>query len=264
MFSRTKLRIVSHYLEKEHSQEFWDNMFRLSLNKMNYGPGGNLYDSGEINTIKYLKESFGCNENLVVFDVGANVGCYTNMVLDLLGNRAIVHAFEPSHQTFEMLQKNVTSNQVRLNNFGCSDKTHTMSLYSDKSDSGMNSVYNRRLDFLGISMKKTEQSKFVRIDEYCQENQIKHIHLLKLDIEGHELSALQGASDMISSNNIDCIQFEFGGCNIDSRTYFQDFYYLLHEKYDIYRILHNGLYKIDNYSTFLEVFVTVNYLAIHR
>lgn len=264
MFNRILEKIASSYLKKEHNQDYWNNLYRLSLNKMNYGPGGDIYNSGEKDILNRLKESFNNNENLVVFDVGANVGGYTNMVLDCLGDRAKVHAFEPSIKTFEMLQKNVTSNQVQLNNYGCSDTTHTMSLYSDKSGSGIASVYNRKLDFLGISMKKTEQSKFVRIDDYCQENQIRHIHLLKLDIEGHELLALHGASDMISSNNIDYIQFEFGGCNIDSRTYFQDFYYLLHDKYDIYRILQNGLYKIDNYSTYLEIFVTVNYLAKHR
>lgn len=264
MFNLIKQKILSQYLKEEHDQEFWDNLYRLSINKMNYGPGGDLNNSGEKNVINRMKELYDPNENLVVFDVGANVGSYTNMVLDCLDDRVQVHAFEPSLQTFEQLRKNVTSNQVQLNNFGCSDTTHTMSLYSDKSGSGMTSVYNRRLDFLGISMKEAEQSKFVRIDDYCHENQIRHIHLLKLDIEGHELSALHGASDMMSSDNIDYIQFEFGGCNIDSRTYFQDFFYLLYDKYDIYRILQNGLHKIDHYSTYLEIFITVNYLAKHR
>ena len=264
MFNNIQQKIVSRYLRTEHNQDFWGNLYRLSLSKMNYGPGGEINNSGEKNIINRVKESYNNNEKIIVFDVGANIGGYTNMVLNCLGDRAQIHAFEPSLQTFEMLRKNVTSNQVQLNNFGCSNTTHNMSLYSDKSGSGMTSVYNRRLDFVGISMKETEQSKFMRIDDYCQENKIGHIHLLKLDIEGHELSALHGASNMISSNNIDHIQFEFGGCNIDSKTYFQDFYYLLHDKYDIYRILQNGIHRIDNYSTYLEIFVTVNYLAIHR
>ena len=50
------------------------------------------------------------------------------------------------------------------------------------------------------------------------------IDLLKLDVEGNELLALKGLSDSIEYIKI--IQFEFGGSNIDSRTYFQDFYYL--------------------------------------
>ena len=186
------------------------------------------------------------------------------MVLECLGSKAQIHAFEPSLRTFEMLQKNVNSDIVKLNNIGCSDKNQTMSLYSDKNGSSLASVYNRSLNYYGISMKESEQSKFIRIDEYCQKNNIEHIHLLKLDIEGHELFALKGAQEMIDNNNIDLIQFEFGGCNIDSKTYFRDFYNFFHDKYDIYRILQKGLYKIDQYSVYLEIFVTVNYLAIRR
>lgn len=264
MFNHIQKKIVSRYFKAEHNQDFWDNLYRLSLSKMNYGPGGDLHNSGEIEVINHLKKIFKPNDELVVFDVGANVGDYTNMVIDCLGSKVQVHAFEPSIQTFEMLCKNVKSPQAKLNNIGCSDMAQTMSLYSDKGGSGMTSVYNRKLDFLGISMKETEHSQFVRIDDYCQENNVKHIHLLKIDIEGHELSALKGAQKMIDRDNISLIQFEFGGCNIDSRTFFQDFYYLLQDKYDIYRILQKGLQKIEHYSNYLEIFVTVNYLAIHR
>lgn len=66
---------------------------------------------------------------------------------------------------------------------------------------------------------------------------------------------------MLNDGIIDFIQFEFGGCNIDSRTYFQNFYYLLNTKYQIYRILKNGLYSIKKYRETQEIFVTTNYLA---
>lgn len=264
MFNHIKKELASRYLKDEHDQNYWTDLFRLSLNKMNYGPGDDYHSSGEKGVLDYLIETFKSSEKLVIFDVGANVGGYTNMVLDCLGSKAQVHAFEPSSSTFEMLQKNVNGELVKLNNMGCSDTTQTMSLYSDKNGSSLASVYNRKLDYYGISMEETEQSEFIRIDDYCKKNSIEHIHLLKMDIEGHELFALKGAQEMIDKNNIDFIQFEFGGCNIDSKTYFRDFYSFLHEKYNIYRILQKGLYKIDHYSVYLEIFVTVNYLAIHR
>jgi hypothetical protein len=84
---------------------------------------------------------------------------------------------------------------------------------------------------------------------------------LKLDIEGHELNAIKGAKQMIADKKVDFIQFEFGGCNIDSRTYFQDFYYLLKDKYRIYRILRDGIFEIEQYKETSEIFITVNYLA---
>ena len=59
------------------------------------------------------------------------------------------------------------------------------------------------------------------------------------------------------------VTFEFGGCNIDTRTYFQDFWYFFKDKNMlIYRILpHNRLYKILSYNEMYEQFTTTNYLA---
>jgi len=99
------------------------------------------------------------------------------------------------------------------------------------------------------------------IDSFCLEKNIDHISFLKLDTEGNELNILKGAKNMINSEKIDFIQFEFGGCNIDSKTYFQDFYYLLNPRYQIYRILENGLFPIKKYCETNEIFLTTNYLA---
>ena len=49
------------------------------------------------------------------------------------------------------------------------------------------------------------------------------IDFFKIDVEGHEMDVLKGIGDKIS--NIKLIQFEFGGCNIDTRCFFQDFWY---------------------------------------
>lgn len=51
----------------------------------------------------------------------------------------------------------------------------------------------------------------------------RQIDLAKLDIEGHELNALRGFGNAINAVNV--LQFEFGGCSIDTHTYFQDFWY---------------------------------------
>jgi hypothetical protein len=60
------------------------------------------------------------------------------------------------------------------------------------------------------------------------------------------------------------IQFEFGGCNIDSRTYFKDFYELLSLKYRLFRLTVDGMVPIDRYHERHEQFTTTNFIAIHR
>ena len=81
-----------------------------------------------------------------------------------------------------------------------------------------------------------------------------------MDIEGHELDALRGFGEALK--HIDVIQFEFGGCNIDTRTFFQDFWYFFQkEGFEIYRITPFDLVKIESYQESEEYFVTTNYLA---
>lgn len=248
----------------KHKQKRYQKRFHKDLIAMNYGLGDNYKTSGEKQAIEFIRKNLSITSP-VIFDVGANVGGYTLMLSQIWNGQASIHCFEPSGKTFSQLQENTKGlNNVTLNNIGCSDTEHAMPLYSNSNLSGLTSVYNRNLDHVNLKMDEVSTAKFTTIDNYCKKNNINHIHFLKMDIEGHELAALQGASFMLASDSIDYIQFEFGGCNIDSRTYFKDFYYLLQDKYRIYRILKNGLYEITHYSEYCEIFITVNYLAIHR
>lgn len=84
-----------------------------------------------------------------------------------------------------------------------------------------------------------------------------------MDIEGHELKALIGFGRSIHS--IKVIQFEFGGCNIDSRTFFQDFYYFFkNQNFDLFRITPLGLFSVRDYRERDEYFTTTNYIGVNR
>ena len=71
-------------------------------------------------------------------------------------------------------------------------------------------------------MEFEEEIYLKRLDNYWKDKS-KIIDYIKIDVEGHELDALEGFGDLIKKVRL--IQFEFGGCNIDTRTYFQDFWY---------------------------------------
>ena len=262
-------KALGKYLRKLLSramfQPFLDDLQRLCLAGMNIGGGTGVQRSGEILVIKYLEQHIAHGETPVVFDVGANVGDYSSAVLSILGKNVRLCCFEPSRVAFAKLERKLGQHgAVELYNFGFWDKQELAALHSDVEGSGLSSLFARRLDHFGIEMSSTEQVELRRLDDYCQEKGITHIHLLKLDVEGSELSVLKGAGQLIDSQAIDLIQFEFGGCNIDSRTYFQDFFYLLNPNYRIYRILRSGLVPIAEYKETCEVFLTTNYLAVSR
>ena len=250
---------------KRRRQFFWESLFAFSLKHMNYGNGGNFEQSGELYIFKYVQNYFGKDLLLIIFDVGGNAGNYAKALSNFFKSNAIIHSFEPSKKTYEMFLETTKNIQnIISNNIGFSDKVNFQKLYTNEDGSGLASIYKRNLEHYKISMDKSEMIKLSTIDVYCKTNIINRIHLLKLDIERNELKALKGAKYMIVEKKIDFIQFEFGGSNIDSRTYFQDFFYLLKDNYRIFRILKNGLFELPTYKETNEIFTTVNYLAIKR
>ena len=256
-------KVLIQFLKKIYNQPFWEKVFKLSLERMNYGNGGDIDQSGELNVFKIIDEAFDKDTKLILFDVGGNVGNYSKALSHFFNRRAIIHSFEPSRKTFEMYLKATSGLQnVISNNVGLSDIESNVLLYSNIEGSSLASIYPRKLDHFGLAMDKKEQITLTTIDSYCTNELIERIHFLKLDIEGHEFNAIQGAKEMLINKRINYIQFEFGGCNIDSRSYFQDFYYLLKDNYRIYRIVKDGLYEIKSYKETYEIFITINYLAV--
>lgn len=193
-------------------------------------------------------------------DVGGNVGRYTQALLTEFDTKIVV--FEPNKKNHQLLLEVFSNNErVKVENLALSDKNSVATLHADSDGSGLASLTRRRLDHHGITFDFSEQVRTIRFEDYWRENLgSPDIGLLKLDIEGHELEALDGLGKALSQ--IDLIQFEFGGCNIDTRTYFQDFWYFFKDhSFEIFRIGPLGLRKLERYSERDEYFSTTNYFA---
>lgn len=244
------------------NQPFFEKMYYLALAGMNIGGGGNCADSGELNVLKYIFNKCKQQNKIIVFDVGSNIGNYSRMVYKIFRGKACVYSFEPSKTTYEkMVENTMIISNIKRYNFGFGENNAELTLYTNEDGSGLASIYERRLDHFNINMDKKEKVVIKTIDGFCAENSISGIDLLKLDVEGHELKVLTGAQGLINTGKTRFIQFEFGGCNIDSRTYFQDFWYMLKDKYKIYRIINDGLYEIKAYKEIYECFITTNFFV---
>jgi FkbM family methyltransferase len=93
----------------------------------------------------------------------------------------------------------------------------------------------------------------------------ERIDFLKLDLEGHDLDALRGAGHLLETGRIGALSFEFGSANLNSRTYFLDFWELLVPLgFRVSRIGPGGfLWPVDCYCEALEYFRgATNYLAV--
>jgi FkbM family methyltransferase len=240
-------------------QPVFEKLYKISLLGMNYGNGGEVEQSGEAYALKYIGKK--TQPGAVVFDVGANKGQFASSVVKILGNEISLYCFEPSLKIYDILKKNLAGTNAVCVPMGLSDQAAERTLYSDPSYPGLSSVYQRRLDHYKFNLTDTEAIQLTTLDQFCETHNIPAIDFLKMDVEGHEMQVLKGATNMIRNGKIRFIQFEFGGTDIDSKTYFQDFWYLLHEKYTIYRIIRKGLYPIKQYNETLEIFTAINFLA---
>ena len=231
---------------------------------MGVGSGGGVSSSGEQAIFQVLQQRI--KPPYCIFDIGSNKGQFLQLILDSISvNDFSIHCFEPGHETFSILvEASKKDKRIKLNNIGLGKEKSEAVLHYDSAGSGLASLTKRKLDHFNIDFSKEEKVKIDTIDNYCSENAIEHIHLLKIDIEGHELDALAGAKEMFASKSIDIVTFEFGGCNIDTRTFFQDFWYFFHEaNFRIFRITPSGyLYPLKSYKEIYEQFRTINFIAI--
>lgn len=221
-------------------------------------------ESGEMGVFDLVRKK--CLTPYCVFDVGANTGQYLNLILKCFSkNKLTIHCFEPSSFTFNTLKSNSPSNKkIILNNMALGNQKGEVQLYYHEQKSGLASLTKRRLDHFHIYFNQNETIEVDTVDNYCSNHNIDKISLLKIDVEGHELDVLSGASQMLQNRAIDIITFEFGGTHIDTRCYFQDFFYFFKNVgMNILRITPSGyLYPIKSYSENLEQFRTTNYVAI--
>ena len=203
------------------------------------------------------------SKELIIFDVGGNIGEYSDKILKF-AEKSNITIFEPSKKNYKILiNKFKKFQKIKIENIGINKKTGYRKLYYDKIGSPLASLSKR--SFLGSSLKVKgfEKVKFISLKKYISQNKIKKIDLLKLDVEGFELDCILSAEKFIK--NINVIQFEFGGCNIETKTFFRDFWiFFSKNNFDLYRISPFSLVKLSRYSEKYENFLTTNFLAINR
>jgi len=197
-------------------------------------------------------------------DIGGNKGEYSSALLKKYTELKIV-VFEPSSvNIIHLKNKFEKENNLTIVPYALSNKSGEAHLYTNFLGSGLASLTKRNLDHFGVDFSTEEVIKTVRFIDYYKEYLADSIlDVVKIDVEGHELDVLKGFDEVISKTRV--IQFEFGGCNIDTRTFFRDFWIFFSEKnFKIYRISPIGAYLIYSYAESLEFFSTTNFICVNQ
>lgn len=202
-----------------------------------------------------------------VFDVGSHVGEWASQALQL-NPHIDLHCFEPCKKTFQILQEKEFGKNVICNNFGLGSDNNqkTLFVYGDLSEG--NSLYLRRgLEKIVDTelQTETEQVEIRTLDSYCKEKDIAEIDFLKIDVEGNELDVIRGGKKYFESERIKIVQFEYGGCYIDSRILLKDFFdFFDGMNYSIFLLYPTRVRLIPHYDQRLENFQYKNFIVIEN
>lgn len=232
---------------------------RLALRQGKGWGAGTIYE--EISACCALLPGKPC----LLVDIGGNRGAYAKEFLNRFPGSE-VHIFEPSPYNIKILRNAFHSVAgVMVVEAALSDNSGSLPLYSDVPGSGLASLTSRRLTHFGIEMNEVDEVNVIRFDQYWKDahSSSSVIDYVKIDVEGHEMSVLKGFGDLLE--DVKLIQFEFGGCNIDTRTFFQDFWYFFAGKnFSLYRISPRGPVLVPDYREMDEFFSATNFIALNN
>ena len=174
----------------------------------------NYLFTNTIDEKKLFSENFSSNDNIVVFDVGANLGTFVDKILKTFRSSKInFHLFEPQSDLCEILIKKY-SNNIKINNFGIGKEEGSFTFYKNS----INSQSSFSSDQIIGKIISEDHVNVIRLDSYIEENKIQCIDILKIDIEGKELEALESLGKYLTNNFVKIIKIEI---SFKDKTYFQ-------------------------------------------
>jgi len=167
-------------------------------------------------------------------DVGANVGFYSVSAAEYFrkAGPGSVHSFEPNPRALSALRRNSELNRftnLNVNHQGISNLTGSLTLYISP-----HAITCGSLQPVGAYLTQRIEVPVTTLDDYASQRRGLKPGLIKIDIEGGELPALQGARRILERDRPYIIYEEFRGfCQAfgytirDIRSYLQTLRYNL-------------------------------------
>jgi FkbM family methyltransferase len=130
---------------------------------------------------------------MTVVDVGANIGVYTRYFSRLTGPSGQVHAFEPAPLNFQRLRSNVGGlPNVTLNQTAVGSARATLKLFVSTELNVDHRTFDSGDGRSSVDVPATS------LDAYFETGQ--SVDLMKIDVQGFEMSVLEGARRVFEDN----------------------------------------------------------------
>lgn len=177
------------------------------------------------------------NPGDVIVDAGANIGLISIFCAIKAGNNGIVLSFEPHPETFPILQKNIAINglsQITAFKNALGSSPGSARIYS-------NIQINRGAASL-VEFQKDSPSfdiEILTLDDVLKQQNILHLNLIKIDVEGFEMEVLKGAEEILTKENGPILVVECSNSRNNFKYGMVDLFDFLTKKYQ-YQV-----YKFD-------------------
>jgi FkbM family methyltransferase len=138
----------------------------------------------------------------VFLDAGANFGLISCGLAGRHGSKIQFHLFEPNPALVQWIERSAArypEMHCNINRAAVSDRDGFVSFHIDVGQTGASH----------IAADGSEEVRSVTIDDYLDRQNIASVALMKMDIEGFELTAVRGAAKSLRSRRIQAVYFEY-------------------------------------------------------
>lgn len=178
--------VINISIDKQHSFRMQHYGYVLE-NEMFWAGINSGWESESIKLWMKLSE-----RSKTIFDIGANTGIFS-LVAKCVNPKAEVFALEPVERVYNKLERNIILNgyDIRCLNIAASDFDGSATIYDLKSEHLYSVTVNKNMNPASAEVVPVE-IQVLTIDTIIENNLIKKIDLMKIDVETHEPQVLEG------------------------------------------------------------------------
>jgi len=132
-----------------------------------------------------------CQTGYTVLDIGANIGAHALRLAKIVGDSGKVYAFEPTDYAYNKLAHNISLNwftNIVPQQLALSDVSQPQKKIRFRSSWPTN----------GQPIERESNVDFIRLDDWCKNENVRQVDLIKLDVDGNEYSVIMGALSLLS------------------------------------------------------------------
>ncbi|MDR3151420.1 MAG: FkbM family methyltransferase [Holosporaceae bacterium] len=173
-----------------------------------------IYPKNEIGRALFVSGVYDPNSLVVVnallkdgdvfIDAGASMGYFSLLMANAVGETGHVYALEPSKRDYKRLESNIELNglsgTVSHYPYALADLKGSATLLVAGEERNALNTLGSEFGVKGVEKTRSETVDTVTLDGFIEEEEISKVDVLKLDVEGSELKALEGARKTITKH----------------------------------------------------------------